>query len=61
MQTFRSYGINKATEELSDIDRTIEELEIYGISVIPSLLNEKTCAELISETDRVYAKQEKEF
>ena len=61
MNTFKSYGINRATGELSKVEKILEELEIYGISAIPDFLSNEFCDKLITEARRIYDIQKKQF
>jgi ectoine hydroxylase-related dioxygenase (phytanoyl-CoA dioxygenase family) len=59
--TFKSYGINQSTAELSEAERVLEELKIYGIATVQNFLPTAFCEKIAAETHRVYELQKKQF
>ena len=37
---FRSYGVRVMTELTSDIDRSVEEIQLSGFSIVPTVLSQ---------------------
>lgn len=58
---FKSYGIAAKSENFSDLDIHLEELDLQGYTILPNVIEEEMLKQIRERLDRVYAKQEETF